>query len=169
MGPSRIIGVAVVAMLIICSESMAAEFATDAPDGWHTWQIDEAGAVSEMCCFTRQRGSTSQSGCNLDGRRVSYGDGGNCSATTGIVQFYVLMKNGKPSTIRILSSECPVTTETRITDHGVITAKDNVEWFRNVIEDASVGRSVREEALFGLAQSESDSAFDYLDRLLTGR
>jgi len=169
MRPSKILAVTLVAALIIWSESTAADIVTDTSDGWHTWQIDEAGSVSEMCCFTWQRGSRTKTGCNLDGGRVSYGNDGDCSADTGAVQFYVQVKNGKPSKIRALSSECPVTTESKVTDHGVVTAEDNIEWFRNVIEDKSLSQSIREEALFGLVQSESDTAFDYLDRLLTDR
>ncbi len=169
MRPGKVIAVTLVAVLIIWSESTAADIVTDKSDGWHTWQIDEVGSVGEMCCFTGQRGSPTKAGCNLDGGRVSFGNDGDCSADTGAVQFYVLVKNGKPLKIRTLSSECPVTTEAAITDHGVVTAGDNIEWFEKVIEDTSLSQSLREEALFGLVQSESNTAFEYLDRLLSGR
>jgi len=169
MRPGKLVAITVVAVFITWSESTAADITTDTSDGWHTWQTDEAGSVSETCCFTRQRDSGTKAGCNLDGGRVSFGNDGDCSADTGVVQFYVLVKNGKPSKIRTLSSECPVTTETAITDHGVVTAGDNIDWFEMVIEDTSLSQSLREEALFGLVQSESDTAFEYLDRLLSNR
>jgi hypothetical protein len=87
----------------------------------------------------------------------------------GHVQIYALIKNRRPAKIRVLSSECPVSTETKLTDHGVASAEDTVEWFRGVIEDAGTNQDIREEALFGLVQSESDAAFEYIDRLLSRR
>jgi hypothetical protein len=37
-----------------------------------------------------------------------------------------------------------------------------------VLGDQQMHREVREQALFWLAQSDSDRAFEYLDRLLAG-
>jgi len=158
-----------VALVVIfggISEPAFAELVTTG-DGWHSWQTDEAGAVTEACCFAWQHGKRSQTGCNLDGRHMSFSSGGDCAAGIAQVQFYVLMKGGKPQKIRVLSSECPVETKATIANHGVVSAKDNVEWFREVIEDKTLDHDIREEALFGLVQSESGIAFDYLDRLLS--
>jgi len=138
-------------------------------DGWHSWKTDEIGAVTESCCYTWQRGKRSQPGCNLDGRHLSFSSNGDCDAAVGQVQFYVLMTAGKPRKIRVLSSECPVETTASIKNHGAVPAQHNVEWFRQVIEDRTLDHDVREEALFGLVQSESSIAFDYLDRLLSRR
>lgn len=160
-----------VALVVILAGSSEPAFAglVTTDDGWHSWQTDEAGAVTEACCFTWQRGKRSQTGCNLDGRHMSFSSDGDCAAGPGPVQFYVLMKGGKPQKIRVLSSECPVETAATIANHGVIAAQDNVEWFRRVIEDRTLDHDIREEALFGLVQSESSIAFDYLDRLLSKR
>ena len=168
MRPKTYFAVALTVILAGISEPAFAEIDTTG-DGWHSWQTDEAGAVTEACCFTWQRGKRSQSGCNLDGRHMSFSSDGDCAAGTGQVQFYVLMKGGKPQKIRVLSSECPVETTATIANLGVVTAKDNVEWFRRVIEDRTLDHDVREEALFGIVQSESSIAFDYLDRLLSKR
>jgi hypothetical protein len=100
---------------------------------------------------------------------MSFSNNGDCDAAVGQVQFYVLMEAGKPQKIRVLSSECPVETTASIENHGVVPAQHNVEWFRQVIEDRGLDHDVREEALFGLVQSESSIAFDYLDRLLSRR
>lgn len=161
----------VVALLIVLaafSEPVIAELVVT-EDGWHSWQTDEAAAVTEACCYTWQRGKRSQTGCNLDGRHMSFSSNGDCDSVIGPVQIYVLMRGGKPEKIRVLSSECPVETTAAIADHGVVPARHNVEWFRQVIEDKTLDHDVREEALFGLVQSESSIAFDYLDRLLSRR
>ncbi len=91
--------------------SAAAVPAADA-DGWHSWQVDEANASTEMCCFTRKRGDKSRGGCNLDGRNISFSNNGDCSAAPGTLQVYVLMDAGRPKDIRVLSSNCPVSTAT---------------------------------------------------------
>ncbi len=168
MRPKKYLAFALAGILIVVSKPAFAELVTIG-DGWHSWQTDEAGAVTEACCFTWQHGKRSQSGCNLDGRHMSFSSDGDCAAGPGQVQFYVLIKGGKPQKIRVLSSECPVETTATIATLGVVPAKDNVEWFRRVIEDRTLDHDVREEALFGLVQSESSIAFDYLDRLLSTR
>ncbi len=148
--------------------SAAAVPAADA-DGWHSWQVDEANASTEMCCFTRKRGDKSRGGCNLDGHNISFSNNGDCSAALGTLQVYVLMDAGRPKDIRVLSSNCPVSTATQITDHGLVSSDDNIGWFRTIIEDRDLDHDVREEALFALVLSESDAAYAYLDRLLTSR
>lgn len=165
----KIAAIALLAALVIWTESTAADIKTTDAEGWHTWRVDETGPVDKMCCFTRQRGSPSQMGCNLDGGRVSYGNDGDCAVEAGSVQVYALMKNSRPMKIRVLSSNCPVSTETGLIEHGIVSSEDNIEWFRAVIEDRQLSQDIREEALFALVQSESDAAFEYLERLLTRR
>ena len=162
--------------LIICgallgavawSSAAAAEGLTVAGDGWHTWQIDEPGASTEMCCTTWKRGDKTRKGCNLDGHSIAFSDGGDCAAAPGTIQVYVHFAEGLPEDIRVLSSNCPVSTESEISNHGLVSVDDSLGWFRGIIENDRLSMDVREEALFGLIQSESDAAFDYLDRLLT--
>ena len=69
----------------------------------------------------------------------------------------------------MLSSNCPVSTESEVTDHGIVATATNLNWFRSIIEDRSQSSDAREEALFGLVQSQSDAAYDYLDSLLSQR
>ena len=169
MHVEKLAAASLLVVLALWSNSAAAAIGTLSTDGWHTWQLQSVEPVAEMCCFSPQHGLRSQAGCALDGRRVSYVTHGDCSADAGYVQFYVLVESGRPSRIRALSSECPVSSETPITDHGPVSAAENIQWFRHVIEDTQLGQNVREEALFGLVQSESDAAYEYLDRLLSDR
>jgi hypothetical protein len=120
-----------------------------------------------MCCFTWHRGDKSRQGCNLDGSSIAFSDSGDCAVAPGTIQVYVRLNNGKPEDIRVLSSNCPVSTESEVADHGIVSVDESLAWFRSIIEDRRLDMDVREEALFGLVQSESDAAFDYLDRLLT--
>jgi hypothetical protein len=81
----------------------------------------------------------------------------------------VRLENGKPKNIGVLSSNCPVTTEATVTDHGLIPETENIDWFRSIIEDRGIANDVREEALFSLVISSSDAAYAYLDKLLSSR
>lgn len=152
---------------VVWSESAAADLLPAKADGWHTWQVDEPSASTEMCCRSWKRGDRSREGCNLDGRNISFSDSRDCSAAPGTIQVYVRMDNGTPKDIRVLSSNCPVTTKSAVTNHGLVSADANIGWFRSIIEDRNLASDVREEALFALVLSESDAAYAYLDRLLT--
>ena len=154
---------------VVWSESAAADLLLAKADGWHTWQVDEPAASTEMCCRTWKRGDRLHDGCNLDGHNISFSDSGDCSAAPGTIQVYVRMENGSPKDIRVLSSNCPVTTEATVTDHGLIPVAENIGWFQSIIEDGATANGVREEALFALVVSSSDAAYAYLDKLLSSR
>lgn len=85
------------------------------------------------------------------------------------VQFYVLIANGKAEKIRSLNSNCRKPTRDKVEDHGQVTAAESYAWFRVVIEDATVDEHVRDAALFGLVESGSEDAFEYIDRILSQR
>ena len=166
---SRLLVVGVLLGAVTWSGSSAAEILPAGADGWHTWQVDEPSASTEMCCISWKRGDRSGKGCNLDGNKISFSDGGDCAAAPGTIQVYVLLDNGTPKEIRVLSSNCPVTTDATATDHGLIPEAENMRWFRGIIEDRGMASDVREEALFALVISRSDAAYAYLDKLLSSR
>ncbi len=148
------------------NQPSSAEILPANANGWHTWQVDEVGPVARMCCFSSRRGAHRQAGCDLDGHNINFAKNSNCASEQGVVQVYARMKNGVPVDIRVLSSACPVSAEGTITDHGLVSIAENIYWFRRVIENPRLDMDVREEALFGLVQSESDAVFDYFDDLL---
>jgi hypothetical protein len=159
----------VLMVAVVWSNALAADSLSISGDGWHSWQVDEPGASTEMCCFTWKRGDKSRQGCNLDGDRISFSDSGDCSAAPGTLQVYIRLDGGEPKDIYVLSANCPVSTESDVSDHGLVSVAENIDWFRTIIEDKQLSTDVREEALFGLVQSGSDAAYAYLDRLLTSR
>ena len=117
--------------------------------------------------FTWKRGDNSRKGCNLDGHTIAFSDGGECAVAPGTIQVYVRLDGGEPKDIRVLSSNCPVSTESEVADHGLVSARESLAWFQSIIENRRLNMDIREEALFGLVQSESEAAFDYIDSLLT--
>lgn len=158
-----------IALLCAAAFIASAESLQTSENGWHTWQVDESDASVEMCCFTWQRGEARRSGCDLDGRGLSFSDHGDCAAGPGRLQVYARIENGTPVAIHALSANCPVTSQLKIVDFGVVTATENLAWFRRVIENRRLEKQTREQALMALVMSESSAAYEYLDRLLSSR
>jgi len=81
---------------------------------------------------------------------------------------YVRLKSGTPDRIRTHDGDCVRPPKGEVIDHGIVAASENFLWFRQFVEMSGLNRRLREAALFGIAQSDSDQAYDYLDRLISG-
>lgn len=158
---------AALVMMLLSADTLAAEPEILA-DGLHTWRVGNTRHV-HSCCLSFRGGKVAGNACRLDGSTMSIATDGDCAAGPGAAQVYVRIADGAPVHIWLLSSSCPVSANVSIEDHDVLSDEDSVAWFRSVIENRRVDQGVREEALFALVQTESDEAFSYLDRLLTGR
>jgi hypothetical protein len=154
---------------VIWSGSSAGGILPGNADGWHTWQLDEPGAATTMCCHTRVRGNDAQANCDLDSRYMGLSHDGGCAAGSGSIRIYVQMDKGMPKDILALSSACPVSTESAVADHGLVSAEENLDWFRTIIENQQIDKDIREMALFALVQSNSDKGYAYIDDLLSRR
>ena len=111
------------------------------------------------------------------------------------MQIYAKLVRGEVRSIRTLSPTCPVTADSEIRDLGFIDTNDSLDWLStqltstssddalmaisvhdgrrpvqmliDIVKDQHGEPDLREHALFWLVQSNSDLAYDYLDRLLT--
>jgi len=81
---------------------------------------------------------------------------------------YVRLEDGVPTQIRTHTGDCMRPPKSKIEDHGAVTANENFLWFKHFVEMADLSNNMRDAALFGVAQSDSDQAYDYLERLITG-
>ena len=82
---------------------------------------------------------------------------------------FLRQENGKPASIRMFSPDCRWSSpeiSDEVTDMGILSLDDSVAMLLDIVSEDDLDMDVREEALFGLAQSDSDTAFEYLDRLL---
>ena len=177
------------------TDAGAAEFAAD--DGWHVWQVQGSEDGANACCW--RNGASSKQGCDLDGRHGDSITIGDCYIEGDQVSVYVRRTAGTVTKIRALTSDCPVTTSTPVNDMGVVSNGASVAWLlqhvdagarisesalaaisahagdeaftalTTLVEDRDSSRNLREQALFWLAQSNTDEAFNYLDRLLSKR
>lgn len=138
-------------------------------NGWHTWLVDEGEVSLKLCCYSWGRSVAKSSGCHLDSDGMSFSNDNECAAQAGAARVFVQIEDGAPRDIVVLSSNCPVSTDAPLIDHGAVSAVENLSWFRAIIENRKLDHDVRQDALFALVQSESDAAYTYLDRLLTKR
>jgi len=157
---------ALLAAVIGSGTSSGAILSGDA-DGWHTWELDEPALSTSLCCFTQTKGRASPGSCNLDRRHRSLSNYADCDAEPGTIKVYVHLVAGHPDEILVLSARCPVSSQSTVVDHGLVSAKNNVDWFRSIIEDRRLSKDIREMALFALVQSNSEEAYAYLDKLLS--
>jgi len=81
----------------------------------------------------------------------------------------VRLKEGLPVEMRVSGMYCGPEPRAEVVDLGTISADENFAWFRRIAELDDADNEVRGTALFGLAQSESDAAFDYLEGILVAR
>ena len=86
---------------------------------------------------------------------------------------FLHQEKGKPTHIRLFSPDCRVTVfggksgiKGEVVDMGLMSVDDSVAMLLDIVNEKDLDLDVREEALFGLAQSDSDTAYEYFDQLL---
>ena len=88
--------------------------------------------------------------------------------------FFLHQEDGEPSRIRFISPDCRIAWGNRngvtgdVTDIGSLSLDDSVAILLDIATEKRLARNVRQEALLGLAQSDPDTAYAYLDELLFG-
>ena len=179
------------------NESIASGQLNLVDDGWHTWRTAAPEQSAELCCFSWTGSGARRRTCDLDRSSGNYGAVEGYSNYSGEVQVYALMRSGKPEKITVLSPQCSVSTDTKINDHELLDQDVSISWLRQYIKphsrissdvlhaisahgghsslkilvtvvESNNDDSLRAEAIFWLVQSDSDAAFEYIDRLLTG-
>ena len=188
---------AFVLLFVAFTDGGAAEFAAPVDDGWHVWHVQGIEDGANACCYRWRNGNATNQGCDLDGNNGQSITLGDCDLDGDKVSVYVRIKAGELTKVRALASDCPVATQTPVNDMGVVANAASVTWLalqidakRRVSEDAIAAISAhagdeafatltdlledrnrtmktREQALFWLAQRDSDRAFEYLDALIS--
>ena len=188
---------AIVLLLAAWTDSSAAEFAALADDGWHVWHVQGTAGGANACCYRWRGSNIATQGCDLDGRHGDAITLGDCDISGDQVSVYVRVDAGRVNKIRALMANCPVTTRTPVNDVGAVDNSASTTWLlgqidansrladdalaaisahagddafvalRALLEDRDRRQKTREQALFWLAQSESEQAFDYLDAMLS--
>lgn len=185
-----------VLLLAVPAGSVAAAIDVRQADGWYSWAVTAGSAGRNSCCYHWRSGSARLQGCALDGGDGGFNIG-DCDLDSDELRVYVRVLDGDIDEIRALSADCPVTARSEIRDLGQIDIETSIDWLSayldgnqddssevlaaiakhagdaatdaliDIVEDRDSSQDYREEALFWLVQSESDSAFRYIDRILS--
>ena len=194
---NRFPALAISLLAALAAEQARAEVIDLAMDGWHTWRVAAADNAPDWCCFQWNRGIASTGECDLDGRQINYGSSRDNPTGPGEMQIYALVDDGSVVQIRTMSPSCPVKTRIPVFDLGAIDGQQSINWLereiapksrmsshalaaisvheRNVaidtlvkvIENRGASNDNRKQALFWLANTDSNEAFAYLDRVLS--
>ena len=135
--------------------SSAADLPDASADGWHSWRVDVIDSAPELCCFSWRNGIATKKRCNLDGRHGSFSMTHEIPFPSDEVQIYAMMRAGAVTKIRVLSSQCPVATESAITDLGSVAVDESVNWLQRHF---SLSSRVSTEAVTAVALHAGDSA-----------
>ena len=168
-------------------------------DGWHSWEVPAGSQGTGACCYDIRNGVVGKAGCRLDPKGDGLTFGADCEPLSDTLRVYVLRDGGKVREIRALSADCPVEVSSAVNALGTMDAKASIAWLvqqaqggtsiaedavialamhaddvalpalQSLVEDRSQERELREQALFWLAQSDSDEAYRYIDSLLGRR
>ena len=168
-------------------------------DGWYRWQTTAAESAARACCHEFKNGVVIRCRCDLDDRGQGLAFDAGTIGGERLLNVYVKVEDGVVKRVRALAADCPADTATPVAELGAVDAEDSIAWLRaalasspgvaehsvdaialhgggagldaliGVIENRDFRRSLREHALFWLAQSDSDDAYEYLDGLLGRR
>lgn len=174
-------GLLLIALLL--TEALAASIPAISEDGWYRWQVEDPEG-GHVYCWRRD---------------YSYVRKCEESDTAAAVYIYARSRDGEIVDIRIRSLQCGDDMNDEYRELGIVANADSIAWLKTLaeanerasedataaiaahaseqalpvlialVENRRLDHDVREQALFWLAQSDDDEAFDYLDKLLADR
>lgn len=159
MRPARSVALALLVLSLLFSLPALGTPPEGDADGWYKWLVDGDLTTGSSCCY--------QQACDLDGGHRIVMSSHPCGPSSGPSTLYVRRENGQPTQIRVFDSNCDVSENESVTDMGRLSKDESVIMLLEIVKGRDIGMEVREDALFWLAQSNSDTAFEYLDRLLS--
>ena len=84
-------------------------------------------------------------------------------------RIYLYADDGVPTRLRVVNPNCTPSVIESAEDLGTLSEEAGVELLRDIAASQSLAMDLRQSALFWLAQSGSDTAFDYLNQLILGQ
>jgi HEAT repeat protein len=151
--------VCIAAILTCTSIAGAAELPVGNESGWHSWRVAAVDAAPERCCFTSHNGDAAKTRCNLDGRHGSFVADQVDAFLADEVQVYALLDSGVPTSIRVLSAQCPVTSDSAINDLGPVDTDASVSWLK---QHVSGQPAIASDAIAAVALHAGDTARELL-------
>ena len=193
---TRLLVAAMLFTAVVTGESRAAGIPARLVDGWHAWRVASNDPQATRCCYSWSIGRPTQKTCNLERINGMSMVHDNARESSDETQVYTLVRSGKAIRIAALSPQCPVSAPGEINDLGLVDATESLAWLDSfvgsdgelgedalaaiaahdgalaalvtTVENRNLDMELREQALYWMAQSNSDEAFDYLAALISG-
>ena len=83
-------------------------------------------------------------------------------------KLYLRKDQGELIGVAVSGENCGFPRRETATDLGEVSTEDTVTMLLDIVMDDQLDMDVRQQALFGLAQTGSERAFDTLDRIIAG-
>lgn len=174
---------AILTIALLLSQAVGATIPEMSEDGWYRWQIENPQR-GHMYCWK---------GHNMYATKCDELSGADA------LYLYAHSRKGEVVDLRIRNERCGDDLEDEFSDLGVVANADSIAWLKalaqanarssedataaiaahasedalpaliSLIENKRLDQDVREHALFWLAQSDDDKAYEYLDTLLASR
>jgi len=166
-------------------------------EGWNAWRVTSNDAHRKSCCYRWNMGRRTPKTCDVDAPVTAVSTTQEVASEGVEIQVYARIESGRASRILMLSPQCPAQALSPINDLGLIAAESSIAWLQTyvlsrgdvaeqalgaiaghsggvsqlivVAEDQRLPMVMRERALFWMAQSNSDDAFNYVAMLLSRR
>ncbi len=161
--PRLVLAAALVVSAMLISNRAGAVLPDPAADGWHSWRVAATPTAPGMCC-------TGYDGvgvvpCDLGNRGGGYvahhGSARGTSGRTDEVRVFVRVEAGRPTDVRTLDAQCPVTAPDGIHDLGQVNADASAAWLAKLIEPRAPTSA---GAIAAVAMHDSTVARDALTR-----
>ncbi len=128
-----------------------------ARDGWVAYSVPMFAGADGPCCFSVNKGTTTQKGCDLDQRRWSFdSDDGDPAAAEGALAVYLKVAKGRIERVRAVGSSCPVHTATAVRWVDPVEPATSVAMLTSFL-DRNTG-DAQEHSLMALAYHADASA-----------
>ena len=113
----------------------AALLFSGADEGWVTWRVEAGEDTGYWCCSTWSAGKATSTSCQLDGDGPNISHDDPTFQSTGEMQIFAKLADGKAVRIRALSPQCPVEAEKEIKDLGLLTTDESLAWLIDQVGD----------------------------------
>ena len=190
----RLVVLSALFVAVVASESRAAALDDALGEGWNAWRVAADMIRTTRCCYSWSIGQPTMQACDLDRRTAVSVVQDNTAPDHGEMQLYALIESGRATRILALSPQCPVSTKSGISDLGLLESGTSFDWLHGyvtrddrlsedalaaiaahsgsvnaligIVENRGLPMGIREQALFWMAQSDSDEAFDFFTSIL---
>ena len=133
-------------------------------DGWYYWQISTVHPAPDWCCYSWNSSRRNKASCDLDGRNQGFSSLHRSSANLAddVMDIYARMEQGRMSELRAFSPDCPVRSDSAITDLGHLDVSHSLALLQS---SALSKKSTSDQRIAVLAVHAGPEAGDILSRM----